>query len=713
MLWDLTRALVAAVVVGVAPGYPWAVSLCSTADRVERLAYGIGLSLMLVPSVALFQAWVFGTGLSLAIAISSVVIVFGAGIAVYLRFGAAKTSGKALASASTPLGLPSLLLIVAALALALVSVLHLILAPWVEPLILLLALSAGVSHLVGPVKGKIQSSSESNEDTTSDPPQTTESPGMAVSVLRYALTAGVFVLVLLRGYLGPILYDWPYIRGVDGYEHAVMTQMTISTGTTESFMLYPPGFHYLLAIIVQFTGIEPLEVFPLLAPLLLALAALACYAVARRMWGWEAGIAAAMFAGLISYGPYMQFAEGRYPNMLTVHFLLVLAVGALIALYANPSPRSILLLALLGSSAVLYHQIATLYEVVLFGLATLCFLPYLLLREPRRGFAMLYSFALLGVLAVIFAWDTYDLPRAVSGLLGGGKEGEGSQALSMALGTQTPNQLAHLLAMMTQPVTWLGIVGVLLLIGRESRDSTPYSLGRVLLIIWGLLLFVGSRTAASGFPERFERDVSIPLTLFAAFALIQILGSLKSRPATTVLAASVATLLAASVIGIQAYRNLDVASGPASKIPPKIITVTTQRMLTPQVEAAGDWLKKHNDGGNILVTPYIDLIPSRALLALGGYTGMQSYDPTRLELARDLPPFGAKPLEDALFMLNHPDAERTLRLLAKYDVRYMVLYRQRKPENATDYRDFESSLLYEKVFGNGTVVIFKPDKTPN
>lgn len=707
MLWDLLRALAAATLVGVAPGYPWAACLCSTADRVERFAYGVGLSIMLVPAVALLQASIFGTGLSLAIAISSVVIVFGGGVAAYLRFGSAKRSSETLAPVSIPLDLPTLLLLAAALALALGSISHLILAQWAGPLILLLALSAGIARLVGPVKGAV-GEPEPNGETDSELRETS-----TVSVVRYALTAAAFVFVVLRGYLGPLLHDWPYIRGVDGYEHAVMTEMTISTGTTESFMLYPPGFHYLMAALVQFSGMEPLEIFPVLAPMLLPLAALACYAVARRMWGWEAGVAAAMFAGLISYGPYMQFAEGRYPNMLTVHFLLVLAIGALIGLYAKPSVRSGLLLALLGSSVVLYHQIATLYELVLFGLATLCFLPYLLLREPRRGFAMLYSFGLLGVLAVAFAWDTYDLPQAVAGLLGGAKEGKGSQALLMALGSQTPPDLTHMLAMTTQPVMWLGVLGVVLLVAQGSRANTPYSLGRALLIIWGLLLFIGSRTKASGFPERFERDLSIPLALFAAFALIQLLSALKPRMTATLFAASLAALLAVSATGVQAYRNLEVASGPASQLPPKLITLATQRMLTPQIVAAGEWLEEHNTGGNIVAQPYIDLIPSRGILALGGYTGMQSYDPGRIQLARDLPPFGAKPLKDALFVLEHPkDDDRAREIIDKYDVRYVALYRRQEPENETDYRDFESSPLYEKVFENGTVVIFEPRETP-
>src|SRR3712207_9358509 len=80
-----------------------------------------------------------------------------------------------------------------------------------------------------------------------------------------------------------MLHDWPYPRGVDRYEHAVMTGMTLSEGSTESFMLYPPGFHILAAGISRLSGLEPLELFPPLAPAMLPLRALALYPLARPL----------------------------------------------------------------------------------------------------------------------------------------------------------------------------------------------------------------------------------------------------------------------------------------------------------------------------------------------------------------------------------------------------------------------------------------------
>lgn len=712
MLYDLTRAFLAAVAIGVLPGYFWAGLLCACEDRAERLVYGIALSITLVPATMGLLMSLFGVGATMTVTVVSVLVVFAGGVAAYFKFGPAKRPLGPLSPGSATLDLPSLLPLIAASGLMLAAILNVLLAEWVGAVILLLVLVAGVCYLI----------TSRRDDAPETVPETGDEPPRAFysSVLHYPLLAVTMTLVFLRAYLGPLRYDWPYIRGVDQYEHTVMTEMMTSTGSTESFMLYPPGFHLLMSALRHLSGLEPLQLFPTLAPALLVLVALGLYALARRMWGWEAGVAAALLGGLIAYGPYMQFAEGRYPNLLTGHFILVVALAALFTLYGSPTVRSGLLLALLGSSVVLYHQVASLYLAALLGLASLCFLPYLLLRERRAGVVMFCSFALVFVLSVLYAWDTYDLPNLVAGLLGVGESGVGGDALTMALGTQPTLELSHLVAMSTHPVLWLGVLGVLLVLVDRGRPDTPlgapsgapYAMARVTLLAWGLMLFVGTRTEASGFPERFERDLSIPLSLFAAFALVALLRSLKPRMPAVVFATSLAALLVAGAIGVQALRNLEVGGGPVSQIPPKLITLATQRMLTPKLEAAGDWLRQNNEGGNILVTPYLDLVPSRAMLALGGYTGVQSFDPGRIELARDLPPSGAKPLEDALYMLQHPDRERTARLMDRYDIRYVVLYKAVPPENGVDFRFFKKSDSYQETFENDRVVILEPRESP-
>jgi len=715
VIFDLARALVAAVVVGVAPGWFWAVLLGPSSDRAERLCYSIALSLALVPAVALVPARLLGVGMSLPLTMISVLAVFVAGLFAYARFGGIKGGDdESLATGPGGLGLPVLIPLSVALLLLFGVVVDALPGDLMAPLISLIVVSAGVAHLLD---SRRQGTSEQPE--VREPADPEPSPGVAAA--WYAALAAVLGLVLVRGYLGPARFDWPYIRGVDQYEHAVLTDLTVSTGTTGSFMLYPPGFHYLTAAIQNLSGLEPLEIFPVLAPALPVLPALGCYALGRRLWGQPCGVAAAGFAGLLISGPYMHFAEARYPNLITAHFLVAATVAALVALYAAPSVRSGLLLALLGSSVVLHHQVGSFYEAVLLAFVALIFLPYLLLRERRTGIAMLASFALLGFLSVLFAWDTYDLPSMVGGFLGGSGTGRGGDAVSMAIGTQPPLSLSHFLAITSQPALWFGVLGALLLMagggGAEARPSRAlaYSLARATLLVWTVLLFVGSRTALSGFPERFERDLGIPLSVLAGFAFVAVVGSLWPRgrimPAA-MLAAGAAAMLAMICIGIKAGENIKDGAGPDSRIPKPLATRSSQVMTTPEVVEAGRWLETHNTGGNIVASPYLGLAPSRAMLAMGDYTGIQSYDLPRIKDARDLPPSGAEPLREALWILQHPDGERTQRLLEEKDIRYVVLYKSLPPVNVIDPRAFASRPdLYRAAFENEQVLILEPRET--
>jgi hypothetical protein len=60
---------------------------------------------------------------------------------------------------------------------------------------------------------------------------------------------------------------------------------------------------------------------------------------------------------------------------------------------------------------------------------------------------------------------------------------------------------------------------------------------------------------------------------------------------------------------------------------------------------------------------------------MGHYSAMQSFPPERIANPRDLPPTGPEPLRDVLWVMNHPDDERSQRLLKEHDVRYVVLYK--------------------------------------
>jgi hypothetical protein len=95
------------------------------------------------------------------------------------------------------------------------------------------------------------------------------------------------------------------------------------------------------------------------------------------------------------------------------------------------------------------------------------------------------------------------------------------------------------------------------------------------------------------------------------------------------------------------------------------------------------------------------------MLAMGGYSALQSFEAVQIDNPRDLPPTGPEPLRDVLWVMNHPEGERTQKLLREHDVSYIVLYKEMPDRATVDYwKGFEALPgLYRRVFENEDVLI--------
>lgn len=703
MLLDLILASLAALAVGVVPGWFWAGLLRAPTDLAERAALSVAFSMALVPAVVLVPTRLLGLGLTLPVVVASSLAVFLAGFAAHARFGPAKGDDEPVApDPVVSLPAPALVPLGVALALAFGVLVGTVPGEVVAPAITgsvvptrgmalalaLLVVASGVLYLI------FRDRPETPEEHESYKAFLPEIP----FGLRRLLLPAVLLLALVRGYVGPVLHDWPFMRGVDHYSHAVMANRLMEVGRIEPYLIYPPGFHTLTASVSRLTGLDPLEIFPVIGPALLLLPALALYTLGTRLWGWGYGVAAAFFTVLLG-GTYYYFNDAMYPNLVTSQFLLVMALASLIVMYRSPSVRNGLSLAILGSAVVLYHPVASMYLAALLALVGLYFALPLLFRDRSRGLALTLSLALLGTLAVAYAWHTYDLGGEVSQLFGGGGGGTTGEAVGMAVNTQAIYAEGFLVGtMVSQPVAWLGLLGVFLLIVRvRETGGMPVALAHLTVFSWAAILFVGSRLSVTGFPQRFGRDLGIPLALLAALGLMAVLKSMGPRRRTaSVFAASVVVLLTVGLVGTGLVQSLRWSAGPS-------IQMTT----TPAIAEAGAWLEEHNEGGNIMVSPHANQVPSRMMLAMGDYSALQSFEYGQILTPRDLPPTGPKPLMDVLRTMTNPTTEQASNAMEKYGIRYVVLYKYMPDRPTADYwRRFEARPdLYPAVFENKDVLI--------
>jgi hypothetical protein len=522
--------------------------------------------------------------------------------------------------------------------------------------------------------------------------------GLPLWAVRDGGLAAILVLTALRVYSGVVRFEWPYISGGDQFSHAVMAEQILAHGQYPTYLIYPPGFSALTAVVCRFAGLTPLALFPVLAPMLLVVTAAGAYALATRLWGWQYGLGAAALSGLVLTGAFNGFAGGRYPDLVSAFFLLVMTVAALITVYEAPTARSAVLVTVIGASAALYHSVATLYAAVLFVLVALICLPYLVRGRHRvHTRALLWSLAGVAVLSACYAIYIYN----PGGILGG-KSSTGD-AVSIVLGSQGPASQGALLKELGPPIVWFGILGVAALAASLRWLRRPAQvLTAATVVAWCVVMYLGSRTSLDGFPQRFERDLGAPLSVMAAFGIGLLIRSLPVRGAVSrtapALAGALAGALAAVMLLAQFFHAVNASDRSAGEI------------LSPRVAAAGRWLDRHNTGGTVISTPYMNPgVTNRAVLAMGGYTGLQSYSPFRIAHPRSLPTAGKAPLLDSQEVLLHPQTCQSANILVRQDVRYVVLYRV---GNGADLPAFAADPAhYQQVFENPAVIIYATHRT--
>jgi hypothetical protein len=747
---DLIRALLAGAAGAVLPGYFWAAVLRPTSGLGERLAWSTGISMASVPMVAVILARVTRGGVALWVALAAVLIVFGSGLFVYWRRGPAPGTAAPVLRMPEPTRDPRVLGLV-----AVAIALGLLMMPARRPPVLVLAVIA-VALIVGGVLMAWHRPAEPTDtapapstgatgflsapppapEPASPAPSASAGPrdpepgaaghhepaaapappasataratdaakpvprpfGLPLPVVRDGGLAVILVLTACRVYSGVVRFEWPYVSGGDQYSHAVMAEQMLAHGQYPGYLIYPPGFSALTAVICRFAGLTPLALFPVLAPMLLVVTALGAYALATRLWGWEYGLGAAALSGLVLTGAFNGFAGGRYPDLISAFFLLVMTVAALITVYEAPTVRSAALVTVVGASAVFYHSVATLYAAVLFVLVALICLPYLLRGRHRpETRALLLSLAGVAVLAACYAIYVYN----PGGILGG-KSSTGG-AVSIVLGSQAPASQGALLKELGPPIVWFGILGVAALAASLRWLRRPAQvLTAATVVAWCVVMYLGSRTSLDGFPQRFERDLGAPLAVMAAFGIGLIVRSLPIRGAVS----RTAPALAAAVAGILAAVMLLAQTGHAVNASDR----SAGELLSHRVAAAGRWLAQHNTGGTIISTPNMNPgITNRAVLAMGGYTGLQSYSPFRIAHPRSLPTAGKTPLLDSQEVLLHPQSCQSANILVRQDVRYVVLYRV---NSGADLAGFAADPAhYQQVFENPSVIIYATHRT--
>jgi hypothetical protein len=651
VILDLVAALTATMLL-VLVGYPWSRVLVETHDRMERAAYAMALALAMTPIAARVLLGVTGGGLGRGVAILSLLAVGTSGLVILAW------SRRRAGSISSPADGP-------------------------RP-----------EDPSSPSRGSplLAWRPRPSLDITAFRYRLTD-PGAHTRLVTAALVLAILTVGLLRAYLGPVLFDWPFIRGEDQYEHAIRTRAVLVSGSNEGDQVYPAGFHVLSAVLARLSNLRPDRLYVVLAPILTILPAFGAYVLARRALGPSYALGALALASLLLVPQHHYFGQGTYPQILAGQFLVPMALASAILLRQKPASGHGASLAVLIAATAHFHTLATVYLVVALACLGVGIAP--VVRSHQRAIRSLAVAVIAGaLLALGLVWDSYDVPGTLAGLIGLSGGSPTLETTASVIGNRRPIPLVGLPERVPTIVFVLGAAGVVLALLGLVRGRARDPVGLIALVMWVIAFLILGRLPESGFPARFGRDIAIPLVVLASLALA---AALEAFQGMTIRRLAMRGALAVLVLA-GAVAALGAAARPGLMI------------LTPDLQAATRWLEGRSPDRAVITNPMIN----RAVEALSGHDVLPTLTAGQLHSARGVTASVIQKVSDVRHVYGHPGSARAERILARYEVGYILLAKRmppRAPLRRQAYVDWQRfadwPAQYRLVYENPEVIIFE------
>lgn len=323
---------------------------------------------------------------------------------------------------------------------------------------------------------------------------------------------------------------------------------------------YPNTYSYLLAIFVKLLKLNPLASVTLVTSLCMAASLAAIYYFARSLYGQAAAAFALLAYGVLSFQPRQTFLDGTRIELVSGLVLVPLCLLALQKTLTVSGRRWSALGGVLFGALIRYHFIGTVQAgiaaVIFFALVALA-RRNLITRAALGRLLVLAGIALLISLPYSFFYAQVGLKIAL------GRLGLMPVAAEQEAVFPPISGFDEILLRMGLPFFLAGFASIsavmgLRLTGRKVKTAD------LLLLAWVLMLCIGSFTPALLVPERFLRNLALPLSIGIGVFLAA-LG--KRRFLAPVLMALVMAASLPSVIGSTIFHGTQTLYATAADLP--------------------------------------------------------------------------------------------------------------------------------------------------
>lgn len=320
--------------------------------------------------------------------------------------------------------------------------------------------------------------------------------------------------------------------------------------------LDPPLFHILLAVLslVVKTSIVPLTLF--FTAFLTIVASLSLYFLARRFFkNTFLAVFAPLLLILFSPQPANIYDAGTYLNIFAAFFLMIIGLANLPSIFLKREMdwQKIFLLSILFGAVILSHSLSTTYFVLIFAfliVGLLIFrlfsikLPLILIQKAGGSFVGRFATAqndtvkkiyfknfiilcfILFIVFIPFTWHFYSnffFQKVIDMFF---ESQAGIQEEAGAGYLKFIPELSYYGRALGSIIWGLGLIAFFCCLTYDVKHR-KLSIYRMIILLWALALFFGSRYHIFVLPLRFGRDLVVPFVILVCIFLFYYLPFLR------------------------------------------------------------------------------------------------------------------------------------------------------------------------------------------
>lgn len=336
---------------------------------------------------------------------------------------------------------------------------------------------------------------------------------------------GLFSFIVIQ-YFGLIHFHYPVPPGHDAMIHYQMAQPfynhTINLIEYIKNGSYPPLFLIFISSTAHLFRTDMMSVMLWSTPAILIFAALAIFFLTKELFGRWAGLFAFLLYSFAARTPIQQLNDGGYPNLISAQILLPLAFLFLLLALRKTKLFSKIVFAILFVFITflipLTHHITTFYFALIVGVILILGLFKLFADKKISWKNKVFQSILVIFMALLGGYLISKSPLFAAA----------HKLYQSAVGNPDPEAFIPLTRYPSTIGTAFSILGFLgfFYLPFAYRKNPAVIFNLTIILLFTLVLLIGSRVSTISNPDRLVRDLALPLSIlggtFSARILIDI-----------------------------------------------------------------------------------------------------------------------------------------------------------------------------------------------